>query len=145
MPFAHPVIQDVIAKMLFRQTPDGISLRRLSPVPGPVIAWVCTALKCALDEWSSGAFQKVTMAASVYRSIYTDLLALWKLTERGNPNRTLIMARRITEYGMKVAGMPSERGGDIVEETEAIMESYLEKGLPLISRPTTTCPITGSN
>jgi hypothetical protein len=95
-----------------------------------VIAWVCTAVKCALDEWSSGVFQKVTMAARVYRSTYTDLLALWKLTERENPNRTCIMAHRITEYGMQIAGMPSDGGGDIEEETEEIMTNYLENGLP---------------
>jgi hypothetical protein len=140
MPFAHTVIQDVIAKMLFRQRPEGLSLRRLSPVPGPVIAWVCTALKCALDEWSSGVFKKVTMEAKAYRSTYTDLLALWKLMERENPNRTRIMAHRLTEYGMTVAGMPSDGGGDIPEETEAIMDSYLKKGLPFDLPPDDDLP-----
>jgi hypothetical protein len=80
------------------------------------------------------------MAARVYRSTYTDLLALWKLTEKENPNRTLIMARRITEYGMKIAGVPSDGGGDIEEETEEIMANYLENGLPFDLPPDDDLP-----
>src|SRR5258708_27457207 len=106
MPFCNPCIRDLIWHLWFRSRPSGTILWILNPIPSPLIAFACAALKCALDEWATGSFEKTVFSQHNYRQTYINHHAAWQSFEQGNyKNHCCIIASSITHYCMKMSGV----------------------------------------
>jgi hypothetical protein len=123
--FCHPCIREVILRLFFKPKPSGSTLRRLNPIPGPLIA-----LKCALDEWATGEFDKIDFTEKAYRNDYIHYRALWQLLEDQHKNRARIIATDITRYCMKMSGVKTTKDGGILEETNEEYDNIKEFGPP---------------
>lgn len=95
----------MIQKVFFSKRPKGDTLRALTPIPGPVIALVCAAVKCSLDEWARGTFNTISFSEGGYRAVYTECRAFWEIFVEEAPNRARIIAMDFTSYGLKMAGL----------------------------------------
>jgi len=129
MLYCNVCIQDLILGLWFKPKPTASVLRALTPIPGPLIALACAALKCALDEWATGEFIKIPFTESDYRRTYVQHRALWRSFEDGNyKNRCHIIATDITNYCLKMSGIRTGRRGNVAEEEEEVLRNILENG-----------------
>ncbi len=130
MPFCHPCIWDLIFQLWFRSQPSGTVLQRLDPIPVPLIALACAVLKCTLDEWATGSFEKAEFSQCNYHHIYIDHCANWQVFEQGlYKNCCHIIASNITDYCIKMSSIKVRmHQGGVEEETAAKIAHIIEYG-----------------
>jgi hypothetical protein len=127
MPYCHPCIADLVLGLWFKPAPSSVVMCRLNPIPGELIAFACTALKCALDEWASGEYKLINFSETAYHKTYVDHRAYWRSFEEGRyRNRCRIIATDMTKYCMQMCGVKMGKNGNILEEEEEELRDIQE-------------------
>ncbi|EJD44699.1 hypothetical protein AURDEDRAFT_166188 [Auricularia subglabra TFB-10046 SS5] len=79
--FEHPAICAVIQKAFFMSSKPAFNVARMDdykacfdPFPRQLLALAGVALRCALDQWRTGAFAQVKFEGDVYKTPYQELL-----------------------------------------------------------------------
>jgi hypothetical protein len=87
------------------------------------------ALRCALDEWSTGSYEKIDFTQKDYRREYIHHRATWQHFEQGQfKNRCRIIATEMTNYCIKMSRVKTGADDGIEEETQDAMDKIAEWG-----------------
>ncbi|KAG6376830.1 hypothetical protein JVT61DRAFT_1856 [Boletus reticuloceps] len=109
--YRNPLILKVIKTVWFSDVhADGVRFgtQYFSPLPVKVIAFVLTAIECAIDEWSTGTPKKHNFEGKKYSAVYVRHLKdleLWSTFSekyaRTNPGRKDLAAELLRELLQK--------------------------------------------
>ncbi|KAI6096952.1 hypothetical protein EDD16DRAFT_1477585 [Pisolithus croceorrhizus] len=76
--YTNPAIQQVINKVLFKNKSDNAIKwgKYYNPFPCVAFTLTLTAIKCAIDEWSSGLHEMIIFKEDNYSGVFGSHLAL---------------------------------------------------------------------
>ncbi|KAI0822409.1 hypothetical protein BC628DRAFT_1277799, partial [Trametes gibbosa] len=86
------IIQAVINQVFYKSSEDDgvVHSGIYDPFPVPGLALVLTVIQCAIDEWSTGPFQRVTFSEEAYSSTYNQhLQELWAFEKESGDDEAL--------------------------------------------------------
>jgi hypothetical protein len=116
--YCNHAIATVILHVFFKGRPLALDLKKLTPMPYQLIAYVCTALKCALDEWATGSYKSIKFSQEAYRDTYVWHRAWWQALEKDAPIMYHNIAKRMTDYCVLMSGMNVGSNLPAVEDEE---------------------------
>ncbi|KAI5985085.1 hypothetical protein EDD15DRAFT_2176292, partial [Pisolithus albus] len=109
--YKHPLIAKLIILRWFTDSrAEGVRYRKyFDPLPLPLLAFVLTAIQCAIDEWATGEHSGVKFQGAKYADVYQHHLKNldgWKkFNETTNDNALERLRRDLLETARYVFGI----------------------------------------